>query len=382
MKKNKKIYILSVGRSDFLRQLSIIDNLKKEKKINYKLLISGSHSLNDFGKTINDIKKKKIIYSNCCPKKYYLKSNDISKNIVNCTNKINLIVNKEKPDIFIIFGDRYEMISGALACFGKKILIIHIHGGSITKGSFDDIIRHALTKLSHFHLTAIPQYAQRIKQMGEENFRVKVVGAPGLDYIYKLSRSLSDKKIKFFIKNKFILLCYHPETNYLNNLNRQIECLTDVVKKLDINFVITYPNSDPGSSIIIKKFKKLQNQFSNKILFLENTGDNFYFLLKKCEIFIGNSSSGIVEAASFNKLVLNIGVRQEGKLMPKNVICCKFNTKIIINLIKKNLIKKNLIIKKFKNPYGDGTAGKRIVKFLKKINLKDERNYNKNFITL
>ena len=92
------------------------------------------------------------------------------------------------------------MLAGAIACFGKKIILVHIHGGSVTKGSFDDIIRHSLTKLSHFHYTAIDEYAKRIKQMGEEDFRVEVVGAPGLDYIKKYSNHIVSKKIKIFTK--------------------------------------------------------------------------------------------------------------------------------------------------------------------------------------
>lgn len=382
MKKNKKIFILSVGRSDFLRQLTILDCLKKEKSIQFKLVLSGDHSIINFKKTKEEIKKKKIIYVNCCPKKYYPHSSSITTNIINCSKKIDLLLRREKPDVFIIFGDRYEMMSGAIACFGKKILIIHIHGGSITEGSFDDNIRHSLTKLSHFHLTPIKEYYKRLIQMGEEKFRIKVVGAPGLDYIKKFSKKIESKEIKNFSKNKYILMCFHSETNRLSGLKKQLDCLVDVVKMSDINFIITYPNSDPGSEFIIKKLKELKKLFPKKILLINNAGKDFYFLLKNCEMLIGNSSSGIVESATFHKITLNIGSRQTGKLIPKNVINCDFDKDFIINFIKKKLVhKKYKDINSFNNPYGDGKSGKKIVNFLKRLDLNNDQNYIKKFVT-
>lgn len=109
---------------------------------------------------------------------------------------------KDCPDILILFGDRYEVLAGALAAFGKKILIVHIHGGSVTLGSFDDQIRHSLTKLSHIHLTSIEEYGKRLRQLGEEKWRIKIVGAPGIDYIKKNCESIKIKAIKNFLLKK------------------------------------------------------------------------------------------------------------------------------------------------------------------------------------
>ena len=380
MKIKKKIFFLTVGRSDFLRQKSILDGLKKKKNIETRLLVSGSHDLNEFGNTIKDIKSSKIKYYDCSIKNYSLKRSEITRNINNITQKIDILIKKKKPDIFVIFGDRYEMLGGALACFGKKILLVHIHGGSITKGSFDDTIRHSLTKLSHFHYTAIDEYAKRIKQMGEEKFRVKTVGAPGLDYIKKYSKQINNDKIKFFTKNKYILICFHSETNNLRGLDMQLECLSKVIEKINFNFVITYPNTDPGCTKIIKKFRKLKNKFPDKILLIKNAGLNFYHLLKHSTILLGNSSSGVVESPSFNIPTINLGERQKGKLLPKNVVNSDFNFSKLIKLI--NLYLKKKKVKKIKNPYGDGKSGLKIVKLLNNLNLSNERNYNKGFISI
>ena len=380
MKTNKKIFFLTFGRSDFLRQQSILDEIRKKKNIDSKLLISGSHKLKEFGHTIKNIKKSKIKFYDCSLKNYSLKASEITKNIYKATAKIDDIIRRNRPDIFVIFGDRYEMVAGALACFGKNILLVHIHGGSVTKGSFDDTIRHTLTKLSHFHYTPIKQYAKRIKQMGEESFRIKVVGAPGLDYIKKYSNFINSEKIKKFTSKKYILVCFHSETNNLKNLDLQLDCIGRVIEKTNINFVITYPNTDPGCLKIIKKFKYLKKNYPKRILLLKNAGSNFYYLLKNSLMLIGNSSSGIVESATFNIPSINVGDRQKGKLIPKNVINCDFNTHKLLKLISLYLKKNNL--KKIKNPYGDGKSGERIAKLLQDINLNDDKNLKKGFVSL
>ncbi len=382
MTKKKKIYFITVGRSDFLRQLPILEYLKKKNNIFLKILVTGSHSHKLYGKTFNEIKKNNIPWRNCCPKKYSLKENDISVNLKNCITKIDEVLKKDCPNILILFGDRYEVLSGALAAFGKKILIVHIHGGSVTLGSFDDQIRHSLTKLSHIHLTSLKEYAERIIQMGEQKWRVKVVGAPGIDYLKKYSKNLNNKVLQSFLptkKEKFILVCFHSETTNLHSLKNQLRQIEKVLFKIKKKIIITYPNSDPGSEIIIDFFKKVISKKKN-IIFLKNLEYDYYYLLKNCEFILGNSSSGIVEAATFSTPVINLGIRQTGKHIPKNVTNCSFNYKSIIKVIdkieKRNLKKSINIIK---NPYGDGKSGIRIGKFLQNLKIKDNL-FQKKFI--
>ena len=235
MKKLKKIFFVTVGRSDFLRQLSIIEQLRK-KYIYLNLIITGSHSKKIFGNTINEIKQKKIPYSDCCPKKYLTGFKNLSNNIKSCIEKIDNILKKNCPDIIVLFGDRYEVLAAAIAAFGKNILIVHIHGGSVTFGSFDDQIRHSLTKLSHFHLTSHREYSKRLRQLGEEKWRIKVVGAPGLDVTEKFSKKLNNKLIKKFISDTnddFILVCLHPETTNLMKLDEQLIEVKNVLTNLN-----------------------------------------------------------------------------------------------------------------------------------------------------
>lgn len=374
----KKIFFLTTGRSDYHRQLPIINYLSRSSEIKLKILITGSHSTQLFGKTADEIKKSKVSWSNCCPKKYSTKEENISSNISSCQYLIDKSFKKDCPDILILFGDRYEVFAGALAAFGKKILIVHIHGGSVTLGSFDDQIRHSLTKLSHIHLTSIEEYGKRLRQLGEEKWRIKIVGAPGIDYIKKNCESIKIDAIKnFLLKKKFILVCLHSETTNLKDLPKQLKEVEKVLKKIKYKIIITFPNADPGSDKIINFFKKLTFKNKDKMIFVKNLGTDYYYLLKRCEFILGNSSSGIVEAASFLRPALNLGIRQKGKLMPKNVINCKFKTKLILNAISK--IKKMKLSKNYKNPYGDGKSGIRIANILKKIKIKNY-HFQKKFI--
>lgn len=375
----KKIFFLTTGRSDYHRQLPIINCLKLSSEIQLKILITGSHSTQLFGKIAEEIKKNKVSWSNCCPKKYSTKAEDVSFNISSCQDLIDKSFKKDCPDILILFGDRYEVLAGALAAFGKKILIVHIHGGSVTLGSFDDQIRHSLTKLSHIHLTSIEEYGKRLRQLGEEKWRIKIVGAPGIDYIKKNCESIKIKAIKNFLlkKKKFILVCLHSETTNLKDLPKQLKEVEKVLKKIKYKIIITFPNADPGSDKIINFFKKLTFKNKDKMIFVKNLGTDYYYLLKRCEFILGNSSSGIVEAASFLRPAINLGIRQKGKLMPKNVINCKFKSKLILNAISK--IKKMKLSKNFKNPYGDGKSGIRIANILEKIKIKNY-HFQKKFI--
>ena len=196
--------------------------------------------------------------------------------------------------------------------------------------------------MSHIHFVLLDDYKKRLKSLGEESWRIKVIGMPSLNKKNILKNKI--KKIqnnfdKFAKSNPFMLLTFHPVTLEIDHLEMQVNSLIKAVKKSKINAIITYPNSDPKFNLIIKLFKK---NFSNskKIMFVKSAGEEQYFdLMKKAQFMIGNSSSGIVEAATFKLPVVNIGSRQKGKLKPKNVIDTGYHHKEILKAIKKALSK-------------------------------------------
>ena len=265
------------------------------------------------------------------------------------------------------------MIAGPLACLDKNIPIIHIHGGAVTYGAIDENIRHSLTKLSNFHIVSHEKYLKRIMQMGEEKWRIKNFGAPGLDFIKEKGKKSINKIFteKYNLKkNNYILICLNPETRALSNLKKDIKELLKFLKLRKEIKIFTYPNSDPGCELIISSFQKFTSLNSESYLIKNFENNDFYPILNNCKFLIGNSSVGIVEAASFKKPVINLGERQSGKIHPYNVINSRYSLLSITNSLKiiesKNYLSK---IKILKNPYGDGKSGSKIAQQILKLKI-------------
>ena len=374
--KKRKIYFLSVGRSDFHRLKPIIENLDK-KYVEYKILISGSHYKAEFGYTYREIVNYTSKYIKAV-KNYSLKDNAISYNIVNSLSILSKIILKDLPDILVILGDRYEIISGALSTLGSKTIIAHVHGGAVTKGAIDDVVRHSATKLSNLHFASSKIYGDRIIRMGENKKYVRVVGAPGLDMlrkIKKISRKEFYSKTTICLEEKYFLCCFHPVTRDLSSTKKYVQNLLNAIKDIKIQCIITYPNSDPGSQLIINEITKFKSERknSNKVIILKRAEENiFHNLIKNSNFIIGNSSIGIVEAGFLKIPVINIGNRQIGKLFSKNIIQSGYSVSSIKKSITKLKNKKFLNdLKNVKSPYGNGTAGPKIAKILTNIKIDD-----------
>ncbi len=378
----KTIYAYTAGRSDFDRYYPIVKNIISFKNIDFKLITSNTHYLKKFGTTINEIKIKKIPYVRRKPKLIF----DYEKIILTEGNYLTDLFKKKKPDLLVLFGDRYEMLVAATTAVAFNIPILHLYGGAVTLGSTDELNRHAITKLSNYHLVAHPKYAKRLEQLGEEKWRIKVIGMPELSYLKKLptySYSNLKKKIGLNLKKPTILVNFHPLTKNLENNKKYLSNLLESLKNLKYQIIFTYPNADKKNDEIIRLIytfiKNKKNKKKN--IFIKNSGAVLYKnFLEKCQFMIGNSSSGIVESASFKIPSINIGDRQKGKVFPKNVISCSYE----INDIKKKILKiqsKSFIkkLKTIKNPYSSKISIKKIAKII--IDLKiDKKLINKKFI--
>jgi UDP-hydrolysing UDP-N-acetyl-D-glucosamine 2-epimerase len=275
-----------------------------------------------------------------------------------------------QPDIILVLGDRGEMLAGAIAATYMNIPIAHLHGGEVS-GSIDDGIRHAITKLSHIHFPATKESAQRIIKMGEDKKQIFVVGAPGLDTILKLNKSLlptKDIRRQFELKKDFLLLIQHPVVTEINDVERQIRATMEAVVSIGMQAIVLYPNTDPGSQIIIEVI----NEFKNPpmIQVIKSLPHKTYLsLMKYARVLVGNSSSGIIEAASFHLPVVNIGTRQQGRQRATNVIDVDYKKEEIVDVIKFAISDEEFKakVKWCQNPYGDGTASQRIVEILSNI---------------
>ena len=297
----------------------------------------------------------------------------LSKEMVN----LSISYNKIKPDLVLVTGDRAEMFVAALTAAYMKIAVAHIQSGDLS-GHIDGSIRHAITKISHLHFASCEDSKKRVLKMGEEKWRVYNTGAPQLDDFNlpsKIRINGLNKKLKTKIEKEFIIVMQHPVLYENINSGFQIEETLKALEKFPLQKIVIYPNIDTGNNKIIKIIEKYKNKKNFKI-FKNLRREHFIFLLRNASMLIGNSSCGILEAASFKLPVINIGDRQKGRLQSKNIINTGYSSKQIMKAIKiiqkSKKFKKNL--SKCKNLYGDGKSSMRIVNILRKI------KYNKSLL--
>ena len=379
-----KIIAYSAARSDTDRFYPFLNSLKKQNNVNLSVVASYIHYIDTFGDTIQHLNKnfnveRRKFVKNTLKDSPSLLGKNLAKEIVYLSD----LFKKKKPDILILMGDRYEILAPATAAVPFNIPIVHFYGGAVTIGAIDELVRHGVTKISHLHLTAHDKYSSRLVKMGEEKWRVKTVGIPEISNL-RIQKNIRfenlKKKIFLDLRLKTLLVTLHPTTLNFNNIGKEVDSLLNVLKKTKFQIVFTYPNSDLGHQKIIKKIKFFC-QKNQQCVFIKNASITLYAnLLKRCCAMVGNSSSGIVEAASFKLPVVNIGMRQDGKVKPINVINTYFEEKKILKAIKKASSKKfKDSIKNLKNPYEKKIDLQKISSFILK-SCKSSKILHKRFI--
>jgi UDP-N-acetylglucosamine 2-epimerase (non-hydrolysing)/GDP/UDP-N,N'-diacetylbacillosamine 2-epimerase (hydrolysing) len=374
--KNRKICIITGSRAEYGLLFWLMKEIDSDDLLDLQIIVTGMHLEEKFGYTYKQIEKDGF--------KIDVKVNielhsDTDAAITNSTGLgvkgFGEAYNKINPDIVVILGDRFEILSAVIAAILFRIPIAHIHGGEVTEGAYDDSIRHAITKMSNLHFVAHEQYAKRVIQMGESPENVFNYGAIGLDNIKNLPLlNINDLKNELgitFTKNNTAIVTFHPLTVEKNSAERQVNNLLDSLKRSKLHVIFTMPNADQENQIIFKSIKKYVNYNSKIAKVFTSLGSlNYLSLLKYCDLMIGNSSSGIIEAPSFKLPVVNIGTRQTGRIKAENIIDCNEDKESIYQAICIALSSdfKNSIAK-VRNPYGTGKTSKRIKKILKTIKL-------------
>jgi GDP/UDP-N,N'-diacetylbacillosamine 2-epimerase (hydrolysing) len=372
----KKFLFITSGRADFGIISNLYKDIKNNKNIKSKIIVCGNHFDKRFGFSFNELIEKKI--RDIIKINIKLK-NDKKKNILfyisDAIKILTKILDEEKPNLVILLGDRYEAFSAAISCLILNIPIAHIHGGEVTYGAFDDSIRHSITKMSILHFTSTEEYKKRVIQLGENPKNVFNVGSLGVENIkIKKKITISDQKklskIKFNSKN--LLISYHSVTNQKDlGMNGFKNLISSLDKLYNTNLIFTGANADPGGIRINKLINSYVKKNKKKSVFIKNLGQNlFHIVLKKVDCIIGNSSSGIIEAPSLNIPTINIGQRQQGRIMSKSIISIGENKNEISRSIKK--IYTNKFIKSFKNQkehYKKDKTSRKIIKELNKFNI-------------
>lgn len=331
MLKSKKICVVSGSRAEYGLLKEVIFKLHKSKYFNLKFVVTGSHLSKNYGFTLKEIQKDRIPISKLID--INLGSDNpvgVSKSMSIGLNKFVKIYEKLKPDLILVLGDRYEILSAGLAATFCRIPIAHIHGGELTQAALDDVFRHCLTKMAHIHFPATKDYKKRIVQLGENPKNVFNVGGLGVDAIKKYkpyTKKKIENKLNFKFKKKNILVTYHPETLNEKSSKRNFQKIINALNRLnDVCILFTMPNHDIDNQIIKDMILKFVNKKRNSFFF-KSLGQKMYFsFCAQVDCLVGNSSSGLLEMPTFKKFTINIGDRQKGRLKAKSVIDCKFNT--------------------------------------------------------
>lgn len=373
------IMIVTTGRADYGLLYPLIQKVSESNFCELHLIATGTHLSPLHGKTIQLIENSGIKVTDKVEMTMKSDTEDaICSSISMGLLGFSKLFNKLSPDLLIVLGDRYELWSVCMAAVIHKIPIAHIHGGEATFGIIDDPIRHSVTKMSAFHFASIDLYAKRIIQMGENPKRVFVVGAIGLDNI-KTIPLMTRKELSEYagidFEKKIALMTYHPVTlDSYDSAEKQIQEVLNALIKTDLLVLMTMPNSDTSGKAIYQKIEHCSQQYPEKFRLVKNLGQKGYLsAMKYAKLMIGNSSSGIIESASFKLPVVNIGDRQGGRFKPSNVIDCICSRDAITDAIDKALSDEfNRSIFQLKNPYGDGNTSLRIMKVLESIDLKNK----------
>ena len=374
----RKICIVTGSRAEYGLLHNLMNKIKKNKDTKLQTIATCMHLLPKFGLTYKEIIKDgfKIDYKVKMP---ILSSKP--KNITRATG-IGMIgfskaFNKLKPDLVVVLGDRFEILSATFAALSEKIPVAHIGGGESTVGAIDESIRHSVTKMSSWHFVSTDKYRNRVIQLGEQPSRVYLVGSLGVDRIKStklLSKSALEKKINFKLGKKTILATYHPVTLDKNSAEGDMKNMFRSLKKFkNIKVIFTLPNADSGSDSISKMIKKFSKTDKNKYKAFKSMGDVMYLsAMKYSDLVLGNSSSGIIEAPTLKKPSVNIGDRQTGRIKARSIIDCTAKQSSITLSINRALsvkFKKKII--KIKNPYELPQSSNKIFYILKKINIKN-----------
>ncbi|MBI3320672.1 MAG: UDP-N-acetylglucosamine 2-epimerase (hydrolyzing) [Candidatus Omnitrophica bacterium] len=379
----RSIGVVTVSRSDYGILLPLLRGIHADPELALHLIVSGTHLSPEFGLTVRAIEEDGFPIAE---RVNMLLSSDAPEGTATAMG-LGMIgfaqaYARTRPDLLVVVGDRFETHAAVAAAVPLTIPVAHIHGGESTEGLIDELFRHSITKMSHLHFAATSRYAQRIMQMGEEPWRVVVSGAPSLDTLRAcrlLSKDALQRQCGVNLEISPLLVTYHPVTLESDQTESELGELLAALRDTDRPSVFTYPNADTHGRRIIDRIRAFEQE-SPRAHVVVNLGTQAYFsLMSHAAAMVGNSSSGLIEAASFKLPVVNIGNRQGGRDAAANVIHVGSSRTDILGGIQRALSPEfRESLAGLVNPYGDGAAAARILKTIKEVPL-DRRLLIKRF---
>lgn len=382
----KRIGIMTGTRAEYGLLKSLMQEINKDNDLELYLIVSGMHLSPEFGMTYKEIEedgfeinaKVEMLLSSDSPAGI---SKSIGLGVIGFADEFQ----RADLDMLILLGDRYEALSAAISAMVMRIPIAHLHGGELTEGAIDEGIRHSITKMSYLHFTSTEQYRNRVIQLGENPERVFYVGALGVENIKKINlmtKEELEKSIHFEIDENTVVVTYHPVTLENNTVEEQFLNLLKVLdRNPKIRMIFTKANADTNGRIVNELIDKYAAQNSERACAFMSLGQKRYLsALKYCRIVIGNSSSGIIEAPSFGKPIINIGDRQKGRICAGSVINCGYTQQEIQQAMETALTEEfENKARNCRNPYEKENTAANIISVIKDYLLNDKIKLKKGF---
>lgn len=378
----KKVAVFTGTRAEYGLLFWLLKDIQSDAELKLQLLVSGMHLSPEFGQTYQQIERDGFYIDE---KVEILLSSDSA---VGTAKSMGLGVlgfadglARLKPDVLVILGDRFEALAAAQTAMILRIPVIHLHGGEITEGAYDDAIRHAITKLSYLHGTSTEAYRQRVIQLGEAPERVKNIGAIGLDHLKRaqfMDLPALAQSLNFPLTQPYFLVTYHPVTLGEEAPEASFQALLDALDSYpEHQVILTYPNADDGGRRIIPMLEAYTAANPQRVLAIPSLGQVRYLsAVKYASAVIGNSSSGIIEVPAFDVPTVNIGVRQQGRLAAKSVLHCKASQADIEQAIE------IAVSRRYKaeddiidNPYGQGDSSAQVIAMIKSLHFEPCKSF-------
>jgi UDP-N-acetylglucosamine 2-epimerase (hydrolysing) len=345
----RKIVFMTGTRADFGKMKSLIKVTADSGMFDVHLFVTGMHLIKKYGYTIDEIKKCR--FRNIHALSNHTAEHSMDKTLAKTISGFSNYISSLQPDLIVVHGDRIETLAGAMVGALNNILVAHVEGGEVS-GTIDELIRHAVTKMSHIHFAGNKNAANRLIQLGELKQSIYTIGSPDVDTMIsklpEIRKVLAHYEVPF---NNYGLVLFHPVTSELDQIDLQANELVNALLASDQNYIVIYPNNDNGSKRILSAYKKLKGK-QNIRVYPSIRFEYFLTLMKHARFMIGNSSAGIYEAPYFGVPTINIGSRQTNRSKNRNIINTSHSKKDLLSAIHKAL---NLTLSK-QHVYGTGNS--------------------------
>lgn len=314
----KKILFLTGTRADFGKLKALMLALQLDQNFELHVFVTGMHMLAKYGYTCEEVER--VGFSNIYKHINQNANDGMDQVLAKTINGLSDYIREIRPDLLIVHGDRVEALAGATVGALNNILTAHIEGGEVS-GTIDELIRHAVTKMSHVHFVANKEAQRRLIQLGENENVVHVIGSPDVDVMNSnLLPSLAEVRRHYQISfSEYAVLAFHPVTTEVAKLREEARIMLDALERSERNYVVIYPNNDLGAEIILEEYKRIASNPRFKI-FPSMRFEYFLSLLKHADFMIGNSSAGVREAPHFGVPAVNLGSRQHNRVMSSLVV--------------------------------------------------------------